>query len=588
MSKKILFLILVFILALGTFLRFYRIKEVPLGLYPDEAMNGSNGQEAFETGNFKPFYQENNGREGLFINVQAVSVRIFGNYPWALRLVSAIIGSLTVLGVYMAARELFLPQTESKTEQGPDPQLQDAMREDRKRRATYIALFSAFFIATSYWHLNFSRIGFRAICFPLCASFGMAFLLRGLRARKISSLVAAGIFTGIGFHTYIGYRFIPFVMAFPILAHLYWYWKEKGTLMPLKDSSKPHSRPCVPCGVTLYLFVTFIVALPIGLYFLQHPADFTGRAAEVSIFSAESPAHEFLMTNLKTIGMFFVRGDCNWRHNYNCMPALYLPLQIALAAGTFIGLGRIFLGRKQSFRGAKSYFLGHYDIFPFIALFGWLFFMSLPATLTREGIPHALRSIGMIPPILILCGVGAFELLRMLLSFFEMQKNRWPQYSSQISRIQKELTVLALGALLLIPLYTYQLYFFKWAENPNTYEAMGTSLAHLGSYISTIPQDTKKYVIVNMGGTEVRGIPMPAQTVMFLTDTFTDTGRSRAHLTYLLPNQISQITENPGEHVMIFPLNGGDPNLISLLHSKFPAFKSIAESDFLVLKNYQN
>src|SRR3989344_3510472 len=105
---KTLFLgLTVFVLILGVFFRFYQIKEIPLGLYPDEAMNGSNAQEALATGAFKIFYPENNGREGLFINIQALSVWYFGNTPWALRGVSAFFGTLTILVVFLLAKELF-------------------------------------------------------------------------------------------------------------------------------------------------------------------------------------------------------------------------------------------------------------------------------------------------------------------------------------------------------------------------------------------------------------------------------------------------------------------------------------------------
>src|SRR3989344_1624131 len=99
MTKRELSLILA-ILALGVFFRFYLITQIPPGLYPDEAANGNNAVEALRTGEFKIFYPENNGREGLFINIQALSLSIFGNTPWAPRLPSIIFGLLGVLGIY--------------------------------------------------------------------------------------------------------------------------------------------------------------------------------------------------------------------------------------------------------------------------------------------------------------------------------------------------------------------------------------------------------------------------------------------------------------------------------------------------------
>ena len=95
-SKSLWLLVLILIIAGG--LRLYHLAELPPGLYPDEAMNGNNAVQALETKDFKIFYPENNGREGLFINIQALSIWAFGAHPWSLRFVSALIGILTVIG----------------------------------------------------------------------------------------------------------------------------------------------------------------------------------------------------------------------------------------------------------------------------------------------------------------------------------------------------------------------------------------------------------------------------------------------------------------------------------------------------------
>jgi 4-amino-4-deoxy-L-arabinose transferase-like glycosyltransferase len=108
-------LLLFLVLGIALFFRFYRIADLPPGLYPDEAMNGSNAEETLQNGGVlrgKVFYPENNGREGLFINIQAAFLRGLTPpegtpEPWMLRLPSAIFGFFTVLGVFFLARELF-------------------------------------------------------------------------------------------------------------------------------------------------------------------------------------------------------------------------------------------------------------------------------------------------------------------------------------------------------------------------------------------------------------------------------------------------------------------------------------------------
>jgi len=158
MNKKT-YALLFLVLIIASFARLYQIGKLHPGLYPDEAMNGNNALEAIKTGDYKIFYPENNGREGLFINIQAGFVKVLGNKPWVLRLPSAIFGILTVLGMFYLAKELF--------------------------KSVNIALLSSFIMAVNFWHINFSRIGFRAIMAPLLLVWGIYFLLLAIRKWEI-------------------------------------------------------------------------------------------------------------------------------------------------------------------------------------------------------------------------------------------------------------------------------------------------------------------------------------------------------------------------------------------------------------------
>ena len=96
-TKKNRFIFLLLIIALAAFFRMWQLDKIPPGLYHDEAINGN--EALFAPG--KVFYPENNGREGLFINLISLSFLIFKPSIWSLRLVSAVIGILTVLGLYL-------------------------------------------------------------------------------------------------------------------------------------------------------------------------------------------------------------------------------------------------------------------------------------------------------------------------------------------------------------------------------------------------------------------------------------------------------------------------------------------------------
>src|SRR3989338_7384593 len=532
MSKWMIYTLMSLILFLGVFFRFYGLSEIPPGLYPDEAMNGNNALEAITTGDFKWFYPENNGREGLFINIQAISIWIFGNEPWALRAVSALFGALTILGVYLLTKELF-----KKKYPVSSIQYQGSVTSD---------------LNTKY------------------------LLLKGLRTAKTTSLIAAGIFIGLGFHTYIAFRFMPFVIAAPILFSFAKWRREKNQEnFPQTTNYKLQIKSCAPCAIALFLFITFIAALPMGYYFLQHPEDFVGRGGQVSIFATEQPLYEFAKSNILTAQMFFWKGDCNWRHNFNCQPELHPLVAIFFAVGSILLI-------KGFFKRPITY-----NLEP-ATLFVWLFFMSLPATLTYEGLPHALRAIGMIPPVMILAVLGAWRMIAWILTWLERKKERWPQNFSQIVRIQLELAILFPLILLWIPNVAFKDYFFRWGTHQETYFNFSTDIFHLGQYLNGLPPNTLKYVVVNMNGVEVHGIPMPAQTVMFATDTFREESRLEKNIFYLLPQDISgfQLPVANNRKVVIALLDGNDRKTKAKLEEKFPNMKFKTPGDFVVLQNY--
>src|SRR3989344_6574815 len=258
MDRRKYFWWLLLVVIIATFLRLYQLDAAPPGLYPDEAMNGNNALEALRTGEWRTYYPENNGREGLFINIQALSLLAFGkNEPWVLRLPSALFGILTVLGLYFLAKELWNAR---------------------------VGLLASFLLATSFWHIIFSRIGFRAIMAPLLAVWGFYFLFAAIRKRtaRSSALFAAagGAIFGLGFYTYISYRVLPLLL---VLIVLYFrnekrFWKTFG----------------------IFVAAAFIIALPLGMYYLAHPADFLGRTSQISIFNSATPLQDLARNTLKT------------------------------------------------------------------------------------------------------------------------------------------------------------------------------------------------------------------------------------------------------------------------------------------------
>jgi 4-amino-4-deoxy-L-arabinose transferase-like glycosyltransferase len=521
MSKKLRnlnFFYLSIILILAIFFRFWKLEKIPPGLYPDVAINGNEAFFSLKNKDFKVFYPENYGREGLMIWLIALSFKIFGVSILSIRIVAATIGVLTVLGVYLLARELFYY----------DRELSDK-----------ISLLSSFFLAVSFWHTNISRIGFRAILLPFVLVFSFYFLLKSFRKKLIFDSILAGIFFGLGFYTYTSFRVAVLILAFIFVPFWFLYKKERVQRKFL-------------VLVSCFLLSTFFVALPIGIYFLKNPQDFISRAAPVSIFKAENPIKEFLKSFILHLGMFNFYGDPNWRHNFSGKPMLFWPVGILFLIGFFISIKEVISSIKnKTFLLHTSYFL----------LLVWFFITLLPGVLTREGIPHSLRVIGVIPPVFIFSGLGA----------------EWG-YQILEKRIKNKIAlfVLMLVFLLFVSISEFNKYFFVWAKRPEVKGEFTREYLEMGEYLNSLPKDYEKYVIVNRSGVPVswaNNIPMPAQTIMFLEISKYGEIKSK----YLLPQDIEKIKiEKRGVILLLIC----DPDLIKRLKILFPEGKIKETKDF--------
>lgn len=532
MNRTKTILLVILILALAIFFRTWHLNSIPPGLYPDEAMNGTNALQAIKTGDYKIYYPENNGREGFFINLQALSLKIFGVHIWSLILVSVLIGIFTVLGTYFLTKELF--------------------------QSTDIALLAMFFIAVSFWHINFSRIGFRAIMTPFCLVWCFYFLFKtmNLPADKknrnwlsLFYLVLSGIFLGLGFHTYIAFRMAVIILIVPLITILVRFFKEYKLSGKFWETFFKKGF----WQYKIWILAAILVALPIGLYFLHNPQDFIGRASGVSVFNKENPIKAVIESTVKTLGMFNVVGDKNWRHNYAGSPQLFWPVGILFLIG-------IILSIKKLKRGA------------YIFLLVWFGAMLLPAILTAEGLPHALRTIGAIPVCYIFAALGADIVYKFLSKFEHLKKGL--------------LFLFCFLFFFLCAYYTFDKYFMDWAKQPTVEDSFAKNYVEIGKYLNQLPPEISNYVIVNQSGVlvpveqngKIKDIPMPAQTIIFI--------RAFQHqenkpTKYLLPEEIDSL--NLGKNSVVIPLQY-DMGLFRKLKNKFPQGNIKFEDNVLLFK----
>ncbi|PIV19413.1 MAG: hypothetical protein COS41_00930 [Elusimicrobia bacterium CG03_land_8_20_14_0_80_50_18] len=356
-----LYAALILILALGAFLRLYQLGRIPDGIYCDEAANGYDSYCLLKTG------ADMHGRvlplvinhhnidflEPLYVYLSIPLIALFDLSVFSTRLLAALTGILTIFSVFLLAKELFGVKT---------------------------ALIAALFIAAAPWHVHFSRTAFRAILSPLFITTGLFFFFRAFR--KASSLTASAAAFGLSLNSYTAAKIsVPLMLLFLLLI----YRREFAVL--LRD--KKNARYMALSALILF-FLAAAAYIPFFLY--KNP-----RHAGLSVFStAGQPFFVFLKNFFKHFSpdFLFISGDANLRHGISGF-GQYLHIM-----ALFIPAGILF-----SFRNTKKKLL-------LIVLF----FLTgiLPAAVTNEGTPHALRAIISMPFLGILASYGAVKLYDLL------------------------------------------------------------------------------------------------------------------------------------------------------------------------------
>src|SRR5207248_6811710 len=116
-------------LGLGIAFRLYELGSRPLGIWYDEAQNGIVAQKILR-GDHPVFVGGQSQLPALFFYAFAASLKVFGSSVTSLRAVTTLAGIVSLVLVYLLARDLF---------------------------GHRVGVLSAFFLAVMRWHVNFSR-----------------------------------------------------------------------------------------------------------------------------------------------------------------------------------------------------------------------------------------------------------------------------------------------------------------------------------------------------------------------------------------------------------------------------------------------
>ncbi len=389
-------LALVAILVLAAFLRFWQVGTLPPGLYHDEAYNGldalsllqgksfpqfyegwelyaadAHADRSAEERRFPIFFEGNYGREPLHVYLMALSVRLLGATPFALRAVPAAAGVLAVLTTFLAAKALFNVRYRPST-------------------ANLIALLAAFLIAIFYPMVHFSRFGIRAMVFVPLETMAVACFWWGINrqerlggasdGRVWASFLAAGFFLGAGIYSFAAARLLPllWIVFVPL-----WFWLDRQALAR-------HWR-----HVAVMAAAALLTALPLLLFFARYPYFFAFRIAYVANKGKGAvegnPALTWLLNTGRVGAGLFWAGETHLRHNLPGRPYLD-PLQ-----GVLFVLGLVRLLRRA---------LRPQHLF----LLLWTAVMLLPSILSGDA-PHFGRLVGAAAPLAITAAFGAEWLL---------------------------------------------------------------------------------------------------------------------------------------------------------------------------------
>lgn len=342
------------------------LTAIPPGLHFDQAANGLLGLEIL-TGRSRPvFFSSYTGREALFMYVIAGLSALIGPGVVALRLAGSLCGVAGVIAVAFLGASLF------------------------NRR---IGLLASAMLAGLYCQIHISRLGERTIMVPLLDTLALlavweAFRHRSNRGQAVTLALVGGGLTGLQLYTYPSSRFfLPVLGAIAFFegVGLIIVARRKGKLLP---SSPSFGTVALLTGIVVVAAV--VVTIPLALHFYHVPADFLGRANEVAIWNTHvagpSPWYTLATSILRTVGMFVVMGDRDWKYNLAGRP-VFDPVS---AVFFLLGLG-LALWRWRS-RAERACLI-------------WMFVMLVPGFLS-VGAPQFMRTLGAIPPAVVLVALG--------------------------------------------------------------------------------------------------------------------------------------------------------------------------------------
>ncbi|MBI2085938.1 glycosyltransferase family 39 protein [Candidatus Daviesbacteria bacterium] len=361
MSKKLTKVTLILIISLFLFTRLYKIGEIPVSVYWDEASIGYNAYSIAETGKdewgeFLPLHFRAFGEFKLPVYIYSVVpfVKIFGLNEFAVRFPAVLFSLGAVILTYLLTKKLFNHTA---------------------------ALWSSFFVTVSPWFFIFSRTGYEVTA-------GLMFYLLAIYLFFFLNKNSWFLFFSILSFILSAYSYNSFRIISP-LTLIILFTIERENLAVFKKSLSVVALSAVILGLSLWPIYRLYV-YDAGIFrFLAVGAEKTNFIK--NYFSHFNPD-------------FLISGDKNLRSQQKGFGQIF-PYDFLL-----LPLGLLFIIKFKSKYGLLA-----------LAL---VLISMIPAAMTKES-PHALRSLSVVPFISMISAMGviffkkySFVFLVISLAFF--------------------------------------------------------------------------------------------------------------------------------------------------------------------------
>ncbi|MCD6289496.1 MAG: glycosyltransferase family 39 protein, partial [Anaerolineae bacterium] len=417
--------------------RLWQIGTIPPGLFGDEAADGLDALDVL-AGRGQVFFPANYGREGLHMFLVAFSFLLLGVNELALRFPSIVAGLVTVPMTYWLGKELL---KRTPLEDSPVP------------------LLAAGFLATSFWHVHFSRFGVRGVFTPLMTTIAFWAFWKGINRRDWRWLAGSGIALGIGLYFYTAARLVPVFLGLYLLIE--WWINDRN--------GRPSILRRLFGGVAAMYAAAIIVAVPLLRYFLQHPGSFTSRAGEVFVgnprVSSGNPIIKSLLALVGNTLQFFIAGlgDRDWFYNLPGRPVF------DIITGVLAIVGVIYL--VQRWRRRRYLFL-----------LLWWPVMLIPTFLAVDRIPALPRALGVLPGLYFFPAIGAWYAAT------------WAQ--ERVSPRDRQVVLIGAlaGALIFHATMSWWDYFVTWGHSAGAFDAFDGDVVAAAHWLNRHPPSGLAYI----------------------------------------------------------------------------------------------